>query len=226
MIVQRATLAFAAITQAVLLAATVQAGVVQLYNGAVGELSVDSGFAAATASQAKESIDFDNDGFVFTSNVATIPADCYWAKGVTLLNLEARKYPSNETSWTHSPPVGAWHTGFPDSITTPYSFVFTQPVASVGMFANDLEASLTATVYFATGTETFLIPASGGASISQFHGFVTGRNIIHRIDFTTVDYHGIDDIQFGHVVPEPGTLVLLFAGVMALLARGRRGRRA
>ncbi|MHB1034063.1 MAG: PEP-CTERM sorting domain-containing protein [Pirellulales bacterium] len=195
------------------------------YNGIPGNAAVDSRFAAATANHRKEYIDFDNDGFLFGSKGWTpIPPNQYAAQGVTLLNLDARDF--SGTTWTHSLPVGAWHTGFPQDITTPYSFVFLQPVASFGMFADDLEGPLGVTVSLTTGSRTFTIPRQD-SDLTQFYGFVADSNAIQRLDFSTFDYHVVDSIQFGRApVPEPGTMALAIFGGMSLLAYVWLRRRA
>jgi len=82
-----------------------------VYTGALGSSAVDPAFAAATASQTKQTIDFDGDGFVLAPNAFTpISSNYYSSQGVTLLNLDARSVGSNP--WAHSLPIGAWHTGF------------------------------------------------------------------------------------------------------------------
>src|SRR5262245_49470013 len=105
------------------------------FAGVLGSSAVDPSFAAATATHAKHLIDFDEDGFVLSPHSFTpIQPDHYSALGVTLLNLDARSV--GELLWAHSPPIGAWHTGFSATINDPYSFVFASPVASFGLFAN------------------------------------------------------------------------------------------
>ena len=200
------------------------AGAVTQYNGVLGSAEVAPGFIAATATHAMQHIDFDDDGFIFGSKAYTpIPPDHYLAQGVTLLNLDARDV--GTLPWAHSPPIGAWHTGFGAPITTPYSFVFTRPVASFGMFFNDVEAPIAVAVQLTltTGVKTFTIPIQGSAHIGQFHGFSDDLNVIQRIDFTTTDYHLIDDVRFGYV-PEPASLLLLMPGLVALATSRRCGR--
>jgi hypothetical protein len=140
---------------------------------------------------------------------------------VTLLNLDARSV--GTTAWAHSPPIGAWHTSFSANITTPYSFVFTTPVASFGMFTNDVEGPIFVTVYRAAGNQSFTIPVvspNDAAIMTQFHGFAAGSNEITRIDFLSGDYHIIDDVQFGYV-PEPATGAVLLCATLAIARRRR-----
>jgi hypothetical protein len=206
---------------AALLLGVSSARAVTQYNGALNNPAVDPAFAVATAAHFKQFIDFDDDGYVFIPNVPTpiLPYQ-YLSQGVILENLDA-KYVGNQP-WTHSPPWGAWHSGFDSPITTPYSFIFTNPVASFGMFSNDVEATINVTVVNGT-TQNFTIPFQGGADVTQFHGFVAPGNLIQRIDFTSLDYHNIDDVQFGYVyVPEPTGIVAFLPLLTVVLAR--RGR--
>jgi hypothetical protein len=214
----------ACLATTVVACATSASGAIIQYMGAVGSPAVDPVFDSATASHVKQFIDFDDDGFDLAPHAYTpIPPDHYALLGVTLLNLDARSVGTEP--WAHSPPIGAWHTGFSNPITTPYSFVFTQPVASFGMFANDVEGTISVTVLNA-GTSTFTIPFQGGADIVRFHGFVADSNVIQRIDFMSTDYHIIDDVQFGSVIviPEPASGCLLLCGALTFAVR--RGRRA
>src|SRR5262245_37208938 len=80
------------------------------YTGQLGNPAADPAFAAATSNHVKQHIDFDDDGFVLISDRAPIPTDHYAALGVGLVNLEVRTVLN--PLWTHSPPIGAWHTGF------------------------------------------------------------------------------------------------------------------
>jgi hypothetical protein len=147
----------------------------------------------------KESIDFDGDGFdsLAPHTFVPIPSDTYAALGVELVALDARSVGTN--LWTHSPPIGAWQTGF-SSPPGPYSFVFDQPVASFGLFANDVEGAVTVTVHTNEGIETFNLPSQGGAAVSTFHGYVAVGNAINRIDFSSGDFHIIDDVQFSRTI--------------------------
>jgi hypothetical protein len=172
------------------LAIIANAQTIQLFNGTIASTAnatVPPAFAAATSAQTKKFIDFDGDGFIFGPTPTIIPSNYYASLGVTLLNLDARNVGSNP--WTHSPSVGAWHTGFSSAITTPYSFIFDQPIASFGMFANGLEDTLTIKVYSNSGTLAFTINPSGEATNSQFHGLVGKGNMIQRLDFICNDYH-------------------------------------
>ena len=209
-------------TVAALLVAITSAGAdsVTRYDGVLGSPAVPAAFTNATACQSKQFIDFDNDGFVLPTNGSTpIPSNYYASQGVTLLNLAARSV--GTSPWSHSPPIGAWHTGFDAPITTPYSFVFASPVASVGMFFNDLELRLNVTLHLvAQDDQTFSIAPQGGANVGQFHGFAASSNVIQSIDFFSTDYHIIDDVQFGAFVPLPATLpagaaLLVFAAAYA-----------
>lgn len=166
------------------------------YLGGNGSGSVDAGFAAATSTHVKEFINFDGDGFDWLAahTFTPIPSNHYAAQGVTLLGLDARSVDGQP--WAHSPPIGAWQTGF-SAPPGPYSFVFAQPVSSFGLFANDVEGSVTVTVHVVGGTESFTLPSQGSAGTTRFHGFVANGNPIGRIDFFSYDYHIIDDIQFG-----------------------------
>jgi len=177
-------------------ASATASGSVTQYLGSLGSSTVDPGFAAATATYTKEFIDFDADGFdgLAPHAFTPIPSTHYSAQGVTLLGLDARSVDGQP--WAHSPPIGAWQTGF-SSPPGPYSFVFAEPVASFGMFANDVEAPVTVTVHLGSGTESFTLPFQGGADITRFHGFVAATNEITQIDFSSADYHIIDDVQFG-----------------------------
>lgn len=146
-----------------------------------------------------EFIDFDGDGFdgLAAHTFTPIPTDHYAAQGVTLLGLDARSV--NGQPWSHSPPIGAWQTGF-SAPANPYSFVFDQPMASFGMFGNDVEGPVGVMVHLdGGGTESFTVPAQGGANITTFFGFAAADNVITRIDFNSGDYHIIDDIQFGRI---------------------------
>jgi hypothetical protein len=199
-----------------------RAASVTAYNGQLGQspAPIDPAFVAATADHAKKFIDFDGDGFddLQPHTFRPIPSDHYAALGVTLLNLDARSVDSQP--WAHSPPIGAWHTGFSLPITTPYSFVFDEPIASFGLFANDLEASMGVNVSLVGGAvEHFNIGFQGNAGIEQFHGYVAPTNSIVRLDFLSTDYHIIDDVQIGRVVPEPATALAM---TFALILLGRR----
>lgn len=148
----------------------------------------------------------------------TLSSTFYASLGVTMHNLDARYFTSN---WTHSLPIGLWHSGFSAPITTPYSFVFASPVASFGIFANDVEAPISVTVHTTSGTEPFVIATQGGSDLTQFHGFSATTNMINRIDFLSSDYHMVDDVQFGFV-PEPTCITVLGCVVAFAVARRRR----
>jgi hypothetical protein len=197
------------------------------YLGTLGSPDVPAAFATATATHQSQLIDFDDDGFdLGPTGFSPIPQDHYASLGVTVLGLDARTVGTQP--WAHSPPIGAWQTDFynhPSAL--PYSFVFAQPVASFGMFANDVEQVIRVTVQLTTGTERFTIPVQGGANVGRFHGFVADSNVIQRIDFATADYHIIDDVRFGRVssvpVPLPASAYLGALGIAALgVDRGLR----
>lgn len=178
--------------------------IVTQYTGTAGDASVEAGFAAATSEHVKEFIDFDGDGFdgLAAHTFTPIPSNHYASQGVTLLGLDARSVGTQP--WAHSPPIGAWQTGFSNP-TNPYSFVFDQPIASFGMFGNDVEGAIAVTVHLdGGGTESFTVPAQGGASITTFFGFAAAASVITRIDFDSPDYHIIDDIQFGRSLDSDG----------------------
>jgi hypothetical protein len=162
--------------------------------------SVDPAFAGATAGQTKEFIDFDSDDLV---SFGAIPSDKYAAQGISLVGLDARDVSPNP--WTHSPPFGAQQAGYNTaSFTGSYSFVFTEPVASVGLFANDVEAVSVSVVVHTEGggTQSFELPTPAGptgASITNFYGFVASENAIEQVDFSSLNLHVIDDVQFGQV---------------------------
>jgi hypothetical protein len=203
--------------------ATTSAQAISQFAGTLGSTQVDPSFAAATAAHAKHLIDFDQDGFVLSPHAFTpIQPDHYSELGVTLLNLDARSV--GELPWAHSPPIGAWHTGFDASINEPYSFVFASPVASFGLFANDVEAPIVVTVHSQNGSKTFEIPFQGGAELGRFVGYVADANEIQRIDFATTDYHLIDDVQFGYL-PEPAAGGLMLLGWLAMTSTIRFARR-
>ena len=167
--------------------------------GAPGDAAVEAGFAAATADHSKERIDFDGDGFdgLAAHTFTPIPSDHYRSQGVTLTALDARSVGGQ--SWAHSPPIGAWQTGF-SGPARPYSFTFDQPVASFGMFANDVEGAVTATVHLTDGRrEFFTVPAGGGADTGRFVGFTAAADVIERIELASHDYHIIDDVEFGRI---------------------------
>ena len=193
-------------------------GAVTKHLGTLGSASVPTSYQTATAGQGTEFIDFDNDGFNLAAHTFTpIPINHYALQRVQLLQLDARSVGGEP--WAHSPPNGAWHTGFSTAITTPYSFVFSVPVASFGLFANDVEGSVSVSVTTTTGTQSFVLPVQGGASITRFHGFTSPTNTIRRIDFFSTDYHIVDDVRFGYV-PEPASLIS--AAAMGLLVMRRR----
>ncbi len=167
---------------------------------------VDPDYAAATAGQTVEFIDFDGDGFDYLApNTFTpIPSDTYAAQGVTLLGLDARSVLVS-SNWTHSVPIGAWQTGF-SSPTDPYSFVFDTPVASFGMFGNDIEGNIEVTVHLVGGgTDTFVVARQATLPNSTFLGYTADSNVITSIDFYSGDYHIIDDVRFGRIVGAPAT---------------------
>lgn len=188
--------------------------------------SISPAFAAATASHVKVLIDFDNDGFddLPDHQYRPIPSYYYDSLGVSLSNLDARSVDGQ--SWSHSPPIAAWHTGFDHAITTPYSFTFNAPVASFGLFIHDLESSLNVTLHTLSGNQFYTIATQGSANIGQFHGFASDANVITGIDFFSGDYHIIDDVQFGYV-PEPGCACMALLGIAGLVVRRRaRGQRS
>ncbi len=173
---------------------------VQQYLGTLNSAAVDPGFEAASSSHAKQFIDFDGDGFSLAPHTFTpIPPDHYAAQGITLRNLDVRSVGANP--WSHSPPNGAWQTGF-SGPTRPYIFEFAEPVASFGLFANDVEGEVTVTVHLTSSSETFTLPFQGGAATTRFHGFVATGNVIQSIEFASSDYHIIDDVQFGRVTDD------------------------
>ena len=167
---------------------------------------VDPDFAALTTGQAFEFIDFDGDGFdsLAPNRFTPIPSGTYAAQGVTLLGLDARSVLVS-SNWTHSPPIGAWQTGF-STPTDPYSFVFDEPVASFGLFGSDIEGNIAVTVHLSGGgTDSFIVPRLANQPNSTFFGYTADGNAITRIDFYSSDYHIIDDVRFGRVASTSAT---------------------
>ncbi len=166
--------------------------------GDVDSPDIAAGFTAATGSHSIELIDFDGDGFdgLSPGTFTPVPTDHYATQGVTVLGLDAVR--PFDPGWTHSPPIAVWATGFNSAPIQPFSLLFAQPVASVGFFANDVESQVTVTVHMSGGgTETFTMPAQGGAAVTRFHGFTTDQNAIERIDFDSTDWYMIDDLRIG-----------------------------
>ena len=164
--------------------------------------SVDAGFVAATAGQAKELIDFDGDGFdhLAAHTFTAIAPDHYAAEGVTMLGLDARSVGTQP--WANSPPIGAWQQGFGQHSAEPYSFVLAEPVASFGLFLSDVEGSgPMATVHLADGRREFVaIPRSGNFGGARFVGVTAADDVITRVDIDSFgDFHIIDDVQFGRI---------------------------
>lgn len=176
------------------------------YLGPDGVATIDPAFAAATASQTKQLIDFDGDGFdsLAPHTFTPIPSATYHAAlGVTLLNLDARSVGAQP--WSHSPPIGAWQTNFSQTPAPTYSFVFDDPVASFDMFANVVQADMTFVVHLTNGlSDLFYRPyTDGSANITRFIGFAAASNVITRVDVHAFNHHIIDDVQFGRVANAP-----------------------
>jgi hypothetical protein len=182
---------------------TLAAGAVAQFLGGSGVPTVDPGFAAATAVHVVEHIDFDGDGLSDAQPVTTQ----YASQGVVFEGLEARE----TTSFTHSSPFGLQQ----ENYNTPaysgnFSYVFPQPVASVGFFFNDDEADTDVTVTTAAGgVREFRLPRPTGAggTVSTFYGYVAPTNAITRIDFDPQE-SGLqitDDLLIGILPPVSDT---------------------
>jgi len=178
---------------------TLAAGAVAQFVGASSVGTVDPGFATATAGHAVEQIDFDGDGLVDGQPVTT----AYASQGVVFEGLEARE----TTSFTHSAPFGLQQKDYnTPAFTGNFSYVFPQPVASVGFFFNDDEADTDVTVTTtAGGVREFRLPRPTGAggTVSTFYGYVAPGNAITRIDFDPQE-SGLqitDDLLIGTLPP-------------------------
>ena len=172
------------------------AGRVAKHVGAVGDAHVDAGFVAATAGQTVETIDFDGDGL---SSFGLIPPSTYAAQGVTMAGLDGRDVTPN--NWSHSPPFGAEAAGYnTPTFTGAYSFTFARPVASFGLFANDVEGSVYFTVHLDDATTQLFVSCRGdpgGANVTNFFGLYRAGNTIVSIDVDSADLHIIDDVRIG-----------------------------
>jgi hypothetical protein len=170
---------------------------VDQFIGADGVGTVEPGFEAATASHDKEFIDFEGDGWepLPDHTFVPLPPDFYASQGITMVGLDIRDVAMSPFS--HSPPIGAWQTGFNSNPAGSYSFIFSQPVASFAMFANDIEGlPVNVTIHQGAESQIFQIPTG----TMRFHGFLAGSNVITQIDVgATGDFHIIDDLQFGRI---------------------------
>jgi quinohemoprotein amine dehydrogenase alpha subunit-like protein len=172
------------------------------YIGPDNTPTVEAGFAAATAAQTKQFIDFDGDGFdhLAAHTYTAIAPDHYAAQGVTLLGLDARSVGTQR--WANSPPIGAWQQGFNQHSAESYSFVLDEPVASFGLFLSDVEGpDPMVTVHLDDGRREFLaIPRSLGYGGARFAGVTAQGDVITRVDIDSFgDFHIIDDVQFGRI---------------------------
>jgi mannan endo-1,4-beta-mannosidase len=182
---------------------TLAAGAVAQFVGGSGVGSVDPGFAAATTGHAVEHIDFDGDGLADGQLVTTQ----YASQGVVFEGLEARE----TTAFTHSPPFGLQQKDYnTPAFTGNFSYVFQQPVASVGFFFNDDEGDTDVTVTTTEGgVREFRLPRPTGAggTVSTFYGYVAPGNAITRIDFDPQE-SGLqitDDLLIGTLPPVTDT---------------------
>ncbi len=169
--------------------------------GPDGAADVEATYAAATAGQTLQTIDFDGDGFdtLAPHTFMAIPTDHYADLGVQLIGLDARSVGTQP--WSHSPPIGAWQAGFNSHPAQPYSLVFADPVASVGFFAHDVEGQIIATVQLTDGhREFFRVPAQQ-ADGGRFIGVTAADDVIASVEFDSADFHIIDDVRFGRIDP-------------------------
>ncbi|HEY1278931.1 MAG TPA: fibronectin type III domain-containing protein, partial [Acidimicrobiales bacterium] len=155
----------------------------------------ESAFDAATAGQTVSTIDFD-DGLVSDGQPV---ATAYSSRGVEFSGIVGR----STTSFTYSPPMGVWQANF--GVGPPAQIVlnFTQPVASFGFYANDLEADARFRLVFTDGSEGAYgaRPLGGGANASTFYGFTMATNSISQLRISTGDYFILDHLKLGRATP-------------------------
>lgn len=170
--------------------------------GPSGNPSVPASYATASAGQPTSTVDFDGDGFdgLAPHTFTPIPPDHYASLGLRLVGLDARSVGSQP--WAHSPPIGAWQTGF-SLPAQPYRFEFATPVSSVGWFANDVEGAIGVTVLLSGGGREFFTIAATGNAATGFHGFTAAANVITAVELHSFDYHIIDDLRFGRRAVAP-----------------------
>jgi hypothetical protein len=125
---------------------------------------------------------------------------------------------------------------FGTTTTATATFAFATPIDAFGAYFSGLGNDTTFTVSFSDGSLQTLTVAGSANSNAMFFGFTDPGTGIASITLTdtwnnTVAnnfgyFVGVDDVQFSSAVPEPTSMLLLGSGLVTLVARRRRSRRA
>jgi hypothetical protein len=122
------------------------------------------------------------------------------------------------------------------TISATATFAFASPIDAFGAYFTGLGNDTTFTVNFFDGSaQTLPLAGSSNAATAMFIGFTDPGTGIASITFTDTwvntagnnfgYFVGVDDVQFA-AVPEPASILLLGSGLVTLVARRRRARRA
>lgn len=127
-------------------------------------------------------------------------------------------------------PSGSWDTG--DSLTV--SFIFDSPIQAFGAYFTGIESDIAGSVriVFSDGSVNSLALLESVGGGVQFFGFTDFDKSIAQVDLIetnlgangTRDIWGVDDVHYlaATTVPEPSTMLLMGAGLLAARARRRR----
>ncbi len=162
------------------------------------------------------------EGFASPGGLVNVsPAFPYTESGFTLT-------PSNAESAVFD----AADAGFPGDPTSFFGFAAGNTITLTGPAPFDLNSLLVGPSSIGTGTTDFTVFADifgGGTESTTFTGLTTATletlnwTNLADVQFSVDTDSAVDDITLNATAPEPGTLVLLGAGLSALLFfRGRR----